>query len=85
MKEISEGCKNCELLLLFNDYLEKRTEEMRTALAPENLDSWDPYFLGFRLGVETGLKISSDLIFSYMEWARRGDYQPEPRVPEGSL
>lgn len=68
-----------DLLDAFRDYLDNRRGDLRGPLtAGRDLDTWDPYLIGYTRGMLAGLEMASDLALSYSEWVRRDVYYPDP-------
>ncbi len=68
-----------DLLDAFRDYLDNRRGELKGPLtAGKDLDTWDPYLIGYSRGMLAGLEMASDLALSYSEWVRRDIYYPDP-------
>jgi hypothetical protein len=69
-----------EVLDDFRSYLDSRRKELESVLtAGQTLDTDDPYLIGHATGMRVGLEMASDLLHSYLMWARRGIRDPMSR------
>ncbi|HEX9907884.1 MAG TPA: hypothetical protein VGB78_05385 [Thermoplasmata archaeon] len=67
-----------EVLLSFWRYLGNRRAELRRPLTVgEGLDAESQYLLGYSTGVRAGLEMASDLVWSYLDYVRRGINNPD--------